>query len=497
MDTPRFIEAFKALPTHDSRHQALEALVRELTPYEWRALQTITSARLFQFDIIGQLPIELVAHIFSYLDTTTPCRLQRVSTRWAQRLRSPDVLKQSLNQWFTGTITLQSADYALCTQKARLVHNHRHGKPTSLFDIRLEEPIAHPSLAGDTLIWLTPEQTSRSIALLDLGTWNLRIMSGEAREELRNYVASDQLVAVTTFSHVCYVWPLHGQGRKAFRVPSHDYFGALACRGRTVACAASFHDHIAVCIWDYDTQRARSFQITPDPSHLFFRSGLECKHKHNLALLLQPNTKTILVFGDVQCSKAFPGLCSTMPGPILYTRLTYDGQVVHSSHMPLLKGITSITMSNENSFVPVDQNGRFLLRMNIKNSFRLHFDEQLGQFTKILGPDSEDLVSCFTSTWWKDSFYKVGNSTGRVALEHEGTRGAPNPRPLIFDVHPCKPARVGVNENFVMCSQPQHIYLLCFDDSDKRPKQCESFFDIGYLTVLDRPDHDQTNSTST
>ena len=61
--------------------EALEAIVTEaLTPYEWRALQTIVSARTFQFDIIGALPTELVALVFSYLDTTTPYRLQIVRT---------------------------------------------------------------------------------------------------------------------------------------------------------------------------------------------------------------------------------------------------------------------------------------------------------------------------------------------------------------------------------------------------------------------------------
>ena len=78
MDTTTFIDAFKTLPTNETRRNALAALVSELTPYEWRTLHNLTSARSFQFDIIGHLPIELVAHVFSYLDTSTPYRLQRV-----------------------------------------------------------------------------------------------------------------------------------------------------------------------------------------------------------------------------------------------------------------------------------------------------------------------------------------------------------------------------------------------------------------------------------
>jgi hypothetical protein len=77
MATDALIAAFKRL-TNDSRREALCALVKELTPYEWRTLQHTTASRLFQFDIIGQLPVELVAQIFAHLDTSAPYRLQRV-----------------------------------------------------------------------------------------------------------------------------------------------------------------------------------------------------------------------------------------------------------------------------------------------------------------------------------------------------------------------------------------------------------------------------------
>lgn len=79
MDPTRLLQAFNDLPSTDSRQKALEALLNELTTYEWRSLHALTGARSFQFDIIGHLPIELVAHIFSYVDTSTPYRLQLVS----------------------------------------------------------------------------------------------------------------------------------------------------------------------------------------------------------------------------------------------------------------------------------------------------------------------------------------------------------------------------------------------------------------------------------
>ena len=78
MASDRLVEAFARLSTADSRRTALQALIQELTPYEWRFVHALTSTRSFHFDIVGQLPIELVSHIFSYLDTSTPWRLQHV-----------------------------------------------------------------------------------------------------------------------------------------------------------------------------------------------------------------------------------------------------------------------------------------------------------------------------------------------------------------------------------------------------------------------------------
>lgn len=78
MDEDGLIAAWRHLPTAESREKALEALLQEIDPYEWRHVHAITSQRSFQTDIIGRLPIELVIHIFAYLDPSTPYLLQRV-----------------------------------------------------------------------------------------------------------------------------------------------------------------------------------------------------------------------------------------------------------------------------------------------------------------------------------------------------------------------------------------------------------------------------------
>ena len=94
------LRAFGAPQTSESRREALAALFSTLSPCEWRWARSVLAARSFQCDIIGCLPIELVARIFTYLDTSTPFLLQRVSSTGNRktctcveltRRRSPDV----------------------------------------------------------------------------------------------------------------------------------------------------------------------------------------------------------------------------------------------------------------------------------------------------------------------------------------------------------------------------------------------------------------------
>jgi len=72
------IQAFRELNDNESRMAALDALTQELSPYEWRTVASKLHARTFQFDLVRNLPVEIVVTIFSYLDTTTPFRLQAV-----------------------------------------------------------------------------------------------------------------------------------------------------------------------------------------------------------------------------------------------------------------------------------------------------------------------------------------------------------------------------------------------------------------------------------
>lgn len=77
MDIARVLEAFHQLP-RAARKDAIRSLANELSLDEWREAAAVFNARTFQRDIIGSLPLELVVHVFAYLDLTALFRLRLV-----------------------------------------------------------------------------------------------------------------------------------------------------------------------------------------------------------------------------------------------------------------------------------------------------------------------------------------------------------------------------------------------------------------------------------
>ena len=197
----------------------------------------------------------------------------QVSTQWNRLLRSLDLLKPRLSSWYGGSRDLRSADYAFCTTEAQNIHAYRIGSPKSCFKLSLVDPVLAAILVGETLVWQPHTDVCRTLFLLNLKTWHIRSVSAESRFAISSFCASDQLVVLSTLDGF-YVFTIHDLEQKKFKTPNHAFREAMTCRGRTVACAANFAEYMEVYVWDYDTQRGRSFQIRQeDRLHEFFARG--------------------------------------------------------------------------------------------------------------------------------------------------------------------------------------------------------------------------------
>ncbi|RMZ71581.1 xanthine phosphoribosyltransferase 1 [Pyrenophora seminiperda CCB06] len=524
-----FIDAFRRLQPHE-RGQALETLATELTPYEWRALHAITATRTFQADIIAKLPLELATHVFSYLDVAAPYRLRTVSKHWNHILGSLHILKTGLDQWYQGTADLRDARHALCEREARAIHAFRTGKPTIIFRLNLnpDKYTEQFMLTRNHLVWDTYEGGyTRDVCILNLDTWQLRRVCGEAREDISRVFVSDEIVVLATHSIVSYVYELQGgQVPKKFRTPSMEYYRNVACCDRTVACVGRYSDHTSVFIWEYNTQRGRSFDINhgaggPDfeerQVYTLSTPGLpNCHHRgcHNgpytkltytyskwsltysVTPLLQPEAETIILF-----SSPFDRL-SGHKGWIFY-RYNYSGECIGKFN-PTFLGLNDVLpWPPDNSFVPANYN-RSLFTMRIRAisnqgghiECQLQIDEKANVLRVWRGyelathPDME----YNSMAWWNDTYYGSGGSKfqggPRDLIAYMGTNDTQSYKQIISGP---KDSDLDLDENDVMANgkyvvlkNDDSFYILCFDDNDisKRPQESDSFFGIGTLKVV-------------
>lgn len=328
-------------------------------------------------------------------------------------------------------------DYAFCKKAAQQIHRFRSGKPCKHYAITLNHICTDPLLIGDFLIW-KKNQGPASIAMrtayvLNLHTWSLRTLVGEARESLRGFAASEQVVAVAASTNLCYVWDLHTSEMKKFRVPNHTYFEALTCGERTVACAAALTDEIIVYIWEFDSQLGKTFRITGREGHHFFQRNpkfvsslhysiiilttFSCVHAHNLALLLQPKSESIIVFADIDCNRytSKGKICPTVPSDILHCRYTYNGVCLESSYRNT-NGRMPVHISPEaHPLLPVDTQGNFALtagdfELGAFRPIRLQFDSKAYRFVAASDPFNGRTMHRYiqyTTSWWKDTFYGI------------------------------------------------------------------------------------------
>ncbi|KAF2792598.1 hypothetical protein K505DRAFT_307429 [Melanomma pulvis-pyrius CBS 109.77] len=428
---PDIVQAFRQCQTNRSRAEALEALTAELTPAEWRALSAKLNGRDFRFDIVGALPVELVASIFAHVDVGALFRLQCVSKCWRSLLCSPDVLYEILQAW-DGTTTYRRGDYALCQRKARDIHRFRIGvyedyttfegrTPGFRFDNLVD------ALVKDTFIWL--ENGSRTLNVYDLRNRTgikKRQLYGDGHERILIVALSEELIAFATSFNTCHVMKLDGSHRTKFKL-APGMFQQLACRSRTVVCGGFVNDSAVIYLWDFDTQK-----------------GTSCVDPRTLAILPDPHTQTITVFASDRCHKGVNLLkCKHTESAcsIDYSRFSFNGERIQDGTL-CLSGLSGLSLRG---FRPAGYQGQFAL-LALKPAPQIfdlvtisfQFDEQLHEFTN---PNCPKLSSCMwvkeNISWWNDTFFQAQfmdrdiDALGGIYLAHIGTSGAYNVTPQI------------------------------------------------------------------
>ncbi|KAF2024763.1 hypothetical protein EK21DRAFT_77971 [Setomelanomma holmii] len=416
METNALVAAFRNLPTLDSRQVALSTLVNELTSDEWRKLGKVITARSFQFDIIGNLPVELVAQVFVYLGPSAPYRWQSVSRGWQRALRSPHVLKKCLRPWLEKAAP-QTNEYGIHALKAKHIQAFRRGEPNQGFTVKLHDPHSYVILVEDRLVWASESRTdytARLVCVFNIQTWSLHTFRGDAREKIHRLVASDELVGFATGSNLFYAWDFETRTKRTFMVPNATLFQNVTCRERTIACAGCLEKHVFVYIWDFDSQLAKYFTIAYDSPLLVYPT----------------HGRRITVFADQRCSahnSHGADKSINMSTTIRHSQFTYGGDLISGSET-VLEGLSATRFySQNNRFTPISRSGKFRIAVL---HMCLQFDEKLNRFTEPQ-PFSHpgQLWAMASSFWWEDVFLETFNadlngpsrSSNPPALVHVGT----------------------------------------------------------------------------
>ncbi|KAF2007149.1 hypothetical protein P154DRAFT_481203 [Amniculicola lignicola CBS 123094] len=408
----RALDSFTRCATSSARRHVLDALVDALNSYEIRYLQNKLAKKTFACDIVGKVPLELAVIIFSFLDADSPYYLRRVCKSWDERLRSPKILKSSLDTWYgrndprlSGEDLLKGQDFAIRELKAQHSHSLRHGHPYSALRIPLPFDYETTVLYEDTFAFILGSGL-RVVNVCNLRTGNIWKLHGDGREQFNELSLSSELVAFSDSIRTCYAVDLATGNKKSFRLfPAA--LRCITCNGRTIACGGMKENGAVIYVWSFDTQKGQSFDI--GWNEFPFRGCTRLPGACSLALLLDARAQTVTVFTADSRSQNSPHAATE--SSIQWSVFKTDGTRVVDGKQAF-SDITSFALLL--GFRPTDNEGRFDFRVKahisghyFSNSLSFQFDRRSNNFGEIRYPDKSLGWVGSSVVWWKDTFYQT------------------------------------------------------------------------------------------
>jgi hypothetical protein len=278
------------------------SLVAKLDDFQWRTLSQHLNSRSFQFDIIGNLPVELLAEILPYFSEIEFIQLAGICRKWRQKFFSHDLLRIACTTYFPGEPLDHSDLYQALIQRAERRFRFQQGLPTikkytywQLGGFGLSYNFAKADsqdqfcpgaflyrdgrVAFFLKISLGTWKESRAIrqdvndciTVYDISTDMLRDYQTKNRERLRRDVVAltDTVVASLTCSGYFYVWKLDTDYNVRLKIPTlrsllsagtvQAYYagrkrGAIS-HGRGPFICLAFTSHILFWNWKLDQSR--------------------------------------------------------------------------------------------------------------------------------------------------------------------------------------------------------------------------------------------------
>ncbi|KAL8722306.1 MAG: hypothetical protein Q9225_001211 [Loekoesia sp. 1 TL-2023] len=313
---------FEKLKSVDERSTFVQSLLESIPRKHIRELAYHAAAVDFRFDIIGNLPVEVLYMIFAYLEIYQAFQLRRVSKIWLKRLSAPDFVEAILQPWFAlGDVDLRmpsniSAEEALAI-KAEHVDAFQTGNPFSMtqgeWAFRLDDMITHRLSNIDyscgRLAWVDEHPGLLHVRNLESGHETLHMPPN--REKISGIRLSSDIVAAHTASGKCYVWDCATGAPHSLQLPS-AWVIALTTSGKSLAVLhnAEVEERFDITTWHLDTRQTRSFQVT--------LQGRPWARNNQLLLEIRVTDDSVLFLEQDMGP----------PDEIFFTRYTLDGSVI-------------------------------------------------------------------------------------------------------------------------------------------------------------------------
>lgn len=215
----------------------------------------------FEYDLLGKLPLEIVAMVAEHLNLADLILLQRVSQQWRRVLSSSMVQSAAIRAIVGSDITVSDSKQVI-QKRLRLERGKRIKSihlPFSPVDYNNtprgdhEVGYSHGIYAQlDTHSGLT----FTSIILLQLCNGKEARLTTENREDLIKLKISNSIIVAISTRAYCHVWDLNTHEHRSFRISSLD-FEHFVVHGRNVA----FGYRGSVIHWGWQSGIARHIPI--------------------------------------------------------------------------------------------------------------------------------------------------------------------------------------------------------------------------------------------
>ncbi|KAJ5400550.1 hypothetical protein N7465_011039 [Penicillium sp. CMV-2018d] len=260
------LAGFMALRDNSSRRAALNEILDNLSPHEVREVKSRFETMTFQCDLLGKLPLELVAMLVKYLDLADLVLLRRVSKRWHVLLSSPIVVTAAIRYHMGKSVIKPDFTPANLNALVKKRIRMERGLPAVVVEVPYDSP---PDLgdasnrnaiscSNGVCAWIEESTERTTIFVINLPTGENGTFTTANREEFTHVHVSDTLISATSVRGYCHVWNMRNQQHKSFRIPSLRFGHYISIGSKVMLSYADSVVHFC-----FDSGAARSIQIGP------------------------------------------------------------------------------------------------------------------------------------------------------------------------------------------------------------------------------------------